>query len=243
MKKEKEPQDYNSRASAEEPQDSNADPQPQNVYQANRSAVRVHREEVAENMSCSTSFLSSRNYKLYGITPSDGNCFFWAISSHIQRTGQFFLKPSELRNMVFNYLSDLPKEEKDALQHYMPDKPFHVYLADLSKDGTNADHITAKYTSRMLKMPITVVRDPVDNIIGDHESNTSMLYTLDTFQASVAMCPLRWCKIQIPLLREIQPELCYAVDYTDRFYIGRVLGQGKKPGLFSMKFLHQTSQG
>ncbi|MGH0143037.1 UNVERIFIED_CONTAM: hypothetical protein FKN15_077386 [Acipenser sinensis] len=181
-------------------------------------------------MSRSTSFLSSKNYKLYGITLSDGNCFFWAISSQLERTGQFSLKPSGLRKMVFNDLSDLSKGEKDAL-HYMPNKPFHVYLADLRKDGTYADHITVEYTSRMLKMPITVVRDPVDNIVGDHGSNTSMLYV--GYIPSIShYVSIESVQDSNPLLQEIQSELYYAVDYTDCFYIGRVLGQGKKTGFF-----------
>ena len=39
----------------------------------------------------------------------------------------------------------------------------------------------------------------------------------------------------------ITPELYYAVDYVDRFYIDRVLGKGEKNKFYSMRFLHQAS--
>ena len=40
--------------------------------------------------------------------------------------------------------------------------------------------------------------------------------------------------------RPIQVEQYFAVDYIDRFYIGRTIGL-RKPGFWRMKFLHQTS--
>ena len=39
---------------------------------------------------------------------------------------------------------------------------------------------------------------------------------------------------------KIEVENYYAVDYIDRFYIGRIL-QGEKPQFWNMKFLHQHS--
>ena len=39
----------------------------------------------------------------------------------------------------------------------------------------------------------------------------------------------------------IKSEKYYAVDYVDRYYIGRVLGQGSETGFYKMKFLHHIT--
>ena len=38
-------------------------------------------------------------------------------------------------------------------------------------------------------------------------------------------------------------EKMYAVDYVDRYYIGRVLKKSDKENFYHMKFLHKFSEG
>ena len=56
------------------------------------------------SMSSFIAFLAQRHFKLHGETPGDGNCFFWAIKSQLEKAGLGRYGHDELRKMIFNYI-------------------------------------------------------------------------------------------------------------------------------------------
>ena len=60
------------------------------------------------------------------------------------------MKHTTLRKMVCDTLSQLPPDEKQTISESIVGNNF-VYVEEMRKDGTFADHIIVNYTSKALK--------------------------------------------------------------------------------------------
>ena len=223
---------------------SNVHPGPHVLRQEQQQQLVDEENEVhCDHMKEFERFLSLRNFKLHDITPGDGNCFFWSLKSQLERQGMPSFEPHELRKMVCDYMSKLSPSEKAELQQFIPDKSVEQFIADMRKNGTYADHIVVEYTSRTLAdLAITVVMKTSDTIIGKPDAGTPSLYIgyIPRLQHYVSLRP-----VPHPAMRanNVEREQYYAVDYIDRFYIGRVVRpQSNLRDFSTVKFLHQTSK-
>ena len=101
-------------------------------------------------------------------------------------------------------------------------------------------HIVVEYTSRTLAdLAITVVMKTSDTVIGKPDAGTPSLYIgyIPRLQHYVSLRP-----VPHPAMRanNVEREQYYVVDYTDRFYIGRVVRpQSSLRDFSTVKFLHQ----
>ena len=46
--------------------------------------------------------LPQRHFKLYGKTPGDGNCFFWAMTNQLEKVGLGEYDHDELQKMIWD---------------------------------------------------------------------------------------------------------------------------------------------
>ena len=53
--------------------------------------------------------IRTKGFKIRGETPEDGNCFFWAVSDQLDRTGSNEVTHTELRGKVVQFLRTLPQ--------------------------------------------------------------------------------------------------------------------------------------
>ena len=107
----------------------------------------------------------------------------------------------------------------------------------MHENGTYADHIIIDYMNRMLSgQPITVVREPFHIMTGKQDADKPMIYLgyIASMQNYVPTEPDQSKSGDSGPSRNvtIEAEQYYAVDYVDRFYVGRVLGKGKKTRIF-----------
>jgi hypothetical protein len=130
-------------------------------------AERLHQHRIEQEMDGFSSLLAGQNLCIHGHTPSDGNCFFEAVSDQLQKTSatsaSSTLSHSDLRAMVCDHLSGLSLQEKAELEQSIPGQTLAQYIASMRRCGTYADDIILEYTSQMLCTPITVI-DPAQNV-------------------------------------------------------------------------------
>ena len=107
----------------------------------------------------------------------------------------------------------------------------------MRENGTYADHTIVDNMSRLWSgQQITIVREPFNILTGKQDpdkpviylgyiSNTQHYVSIEPDQSKSGDCgPSRNVTIEV--------EQYYAVDYVDRFYVGRVSGKGKKKDFF-----------
>ncbi|KAL3889508.1 hypothetical protein ACJMK2_001846, partial [Sinanodonta woodiana] len=100
--------------------------------------------------------------KFHGETPGNGNCFFEAVSSQLQRLKyQVQLSPQQLRQDAVAFLKDNQLlQVSDGyidLAEFMCNESFEEYCARMAEDGEWADHILVVAMARKLQRDIMIV--------------------------------------------------------------------------------------
>ncbi|KAL3887952.1 hypothetical protein ACJMK2_000337 [Sinanodonta woodiana] len=103
----------------------------------------------------------SLGLELHGETPADGNCFFEAVSSQLQRLNYVVQKtPQELRQEVVKFMRNNREIEvpNDTihLENFI-DESFDIYCSRMARDGEWVDHVVVVAMARMLQMDIMIV--------------------------------------------------------------------------------------
>ncbi|XP_070186554.1 uncharacterized protein [Littorina saxatilis] len=143
---------------------------------ASIASHQKHIDHVQSSMQQFATFLQSQNFRLRGETPSDGNCFFHAISNQLTRTGQGNSSAGSIRKLVCDYLDNMSHAEQVVVGLFIVGKSFDQYVTDLRKNGTSADALAVEGTSRVLGLSITVVTQPRSIVIHAPASAGTMLY-------------------------------------------------------------------
>lgn len=181
--------------------------------------------------------ISEKRYSEHGNTPGDGNCFFWAISGQLGRVGLPSQTHGILRQRLCDFIDDLSATDTEHLSKFVSEQKLVDYVINLRKLGTYADHICVEYMSRMLKLNMKIVTETSEINFGQYKNKeTLILGYISEMQHYISLKPLENSIL-------IQVEKYYAVDYVNKFYVGRVLKETETPGKFQMKFLHQISKG
>ena len=144
--------------------------------------------------------------------------------------------------MICDFLElGLSVDGQDILSDFLPNNNLKEFVRNMGVNMTYADHVIVEYMSRMLEQPITVVRSPFHILIGQDYKDKPMLFLgyLADMHHYVSIKPERNRDQQQDGVT-IETEQHYAVDYIDRFYVGRVLKKGRAPGSYHMKFLHKS---
>ncbi|GFO14380.1 otu domain-containing protein 5 [Plakobranchus ocellatus] len=191
--------------------------------------------ETSENNSNFTDFekyLDDKGMVLDGDTPKDGNCFFWALSNQLKE-----VKQSQIRQSTVNYLMDLPLTKKDVLAGFLTES-FDSYVQRMAKDGIWADHVAIDACSEAHQVAITVLQQSGDVVIGKNFDKKVTVGYIPEIQHYVAVT-LKAKANEQPI--QLVVESYYAVDYVDRFYVGRIISPAAQ-GFWKMKFLHQHSR-
>ncbi|KAL3888756.1 hypothetical protein ACJMK2_001116, partial [Sinanodonta woodiana] len=121
-----------------------------------------------------------RNCKLLGLEfhseiPADGNCFFEAVSSQLQRLNIAVQKsPQQLRKEVVAFMETnrviLASEGTIHLDSFIYNESFDDYCSRMAMDGEWADHVVVVAMARMLQIDIMIVTSsplssPEENIV------------------------------------------------------------------------------
>lgn len=192
----------------------------------------------ATAMSQYIAFLKAKGLQLNGITPCDGNCFFWAVSKQISSL-EMDLSIKELRKRSIDFLKNMTAREKEELDEFITQPSFKDYITNMAKKGSYADHIMVEAMSKVLKVSIQIIMSTGDVIIGPGFDKKIQLGYIPELQHYVAIKP-KQDEVDPNAPVDIEVEHYYAVDYVDRFYIGRVLADAGN-GFWKVKFLHQQS--
>lgn len=70
-------------------------------------SYQEHLNDVSIEMQTFQSCIATKGWQIEGNTPEDGNCFFWAVSSQLDRLGINSLTHSQLRQRVVAFIQDL----------------------------------------------------------------------------------------------------------------------------------------
>jgi len=122
------------------------------------------------------------------------------------------------------------------------------YLENINKLGTHADYIVIQHFSKMMddQMIKIIDFDSEEIVIGSDTTKLIIYLGYDSkLEHYISIEPLRSNPTSLDRRTfdtDVKIGQYYAVDYVDRFYIGRVLNKGNKTDHFEIKFLHQMSQ-
>jgi hypothetical protein len=148
----------------------------QDLLVASMRAEQWHQQDVEMSLAEYAGVLETKyNYCIDGVTPSDGNCFFSALSNQMVRMGMSYVEHSILRSVLCDFLDSLSDEEKEFMSGFLVGKTFDTYVQDMRRNGTYADHMAVMYTSQALGMPITVF-DKLNKISFGDASSASVLH-------------------------------------------------------------------
>ena len=89
--------------------DTNPSQPNQHVHEASIASHIDHVQRVSKYMSRFESQIAERGYKLRGNVPSDGNCFFWAISDQLDMNDNANFSQVELRRKAVEHMEQLPQ--------------------------------------------------------------------------------------------------------------------------------------
>ncbi|KAL3889410.1 hypothetical protein ACJMK2_001754 [Sinanodonta woodiana] len=117
-------------------------------------------------VSCSESTLEANclsvGLELHGETPADGNCFFEAVSSQLQRLNCVVRKsPQQLRQEVVAFMRTnrgiQASEGTIHLDSFIYSESFDDYCSRMARDDEWADHVVVVAMARMLQIDIMIV--------------------------------------------------------------------------------------
>lgn len=100
-----------------------------------------------------------------GDTPKDGNCFFWAVSTHLEQT------QCSLRKATVQYMIQLSVSEKKRIQRFLTCS-FKDYVNAMVKDGTYADHIAIDAFSKAHNVNVRIIQNSGEIVLGNQYSQT-----------------------------------------------------------------------
>ena len=220
-------------------------PKNKKAQKRTRTGTEIHQKP--SSLEDTGTVLKKRGYQEIGLTPGDGNCFFWAVSNLLDLLGKSSTH-KQIREDVCEYISNLDEEYKSELKEKIPGNDLNAYLQKMTKIGTYADHIVIEFFSKMEdnQMIKIIDIDSKDIVIGSNTTKPIIyLGYIPKSEHYVSIEPLRSNPSSLDkgaFDTNVMIGQYYAVDYVDRFYIGRILKEGEKPNHFEIKFLHQMSR-
>jgi hypothetical protein len=101
----------------------------------------------------------TQGYKVRGITPNDGNCFFWALADQLDYRDISQSTHSGLRAQLVDFMENLSQEDiQKNWQGFFDGVPLHAYITYLKADGTYADQLTIAMICEYLHVRIKIVQ-------------------------------------------------------------------------------------
>ena len=145
----------------------------------------------ASAMSQYIAFLTEKGLQLNGFTPSDGNCFFWAVSKQISSL-KMNLSIEELQKRSIDFL------KKKNLMNSSHREVSKTTSWTWKKNGSYADHImVVEAMSKLLKVNIQIIMSTGDVIIGPGFDKRSNLVISQSFNITLPSKPNRMKLTQI----------------------------------------------
>ncbi|KAL3889477.1 hypothetical protein ACJMK2_001817 [Sinanodonta woodiana] len=132
--------------------------------------------------------------QFHGETPGNGNCFFEAVSSQLQRLKYpVQLSPQQLRQDAVAFLKDNQLlQVSDGyinLAEFMYNESFEEYCARMAEDGEWADHILVVAMARTLQRDIMIVTSAPAS---GNDDNVAWVVGQDNFQGDPILLGHIW---------------------------------------------------
>ncbi|KAL3889445.1 hypothetical protein ACJMK2_001789 [Sinanodonta woodiana] len=132
--------------------------------------------------------------KFHGETPGNGNCFFEAVSSQLQRLKYpVQLSPQQLRQDAVAFLEDNQLlQVSDGyinLAEFMCNESFEEYCARMAENGEWADHVLVVAMARTLQRDIMIVTSAPAS---GNDDNVAWVIGQDNFQGDPILLGHIW---------------------------------------------------
>ncbi|KAL3889501.1 hypothetical protein ACJMK2_001839, partial [Sinanodonta woodiana] len=132
--------------------------------------------------------------QFHGETPGNGNCFFEAVSSQLQRLKYpVQLSPQQLRQDAVAFLKDNQLlQVSDGyidLAEFMYNESFEEYCARMAEDGEWADHVLVVAMARTLQRDIMIVTSAPAS---GNDDNVAWVVGQDNFQGDPILLGHIW---------------------------------------------------
>ena len=87
--------------------------------------------------------------------PTDGNCFFWALSHQLDEHGSNGFTQQQLRRMLVEYLAQVSKDHPGDVEPFLTET-LADYIKRMGQNGEYADNSAVHFSAKMLGAKIRV---------------------------------------------------------------------------------------